>query len=82
MLEIDTSLGGEEDVERRSSILRTMDLETDVLDEMQQWLEKKTLGTHAIAVCYKVNGSKQLKESEIWSDILRLTLFRNRIGID
>ena len=26
-----------------ASILRTMDLETDVLDEMQQWLEKKTL---------------------------------------
>ena len=43
MLRIDTSLGGEEDVEQRASILRTMDLEVDLLDEMQQWLEKKTL---------------------------------------
>ena len=43
MLKLDTSLGGEEDVERRASILRTMDLEIDLLDEMQQWLEKKTL---------------------------------------
>ena len=43
MLRIDTSLGGEEDVEQRASILRTMDLEVDFLDEMQQWLEKKTL---------------------------------------
>ncbi|CAI8408262.1 MAG: Uncharacterised protein [Candidatus Poseidoniaceae archaeon] len=43
MLQLDTSLGGEEEVERRSTILRTMDLDDDLLDEMEQWLSKKTL---------------------------------------
>ena len=43
MLQLDTSLGGEEEVERRSTILRTMDLDNDLLDEMEQWLSKKTL---------------------------------------
>ena len=43
MLQLDTSLGGEEESERRSTILRTMDLDNDLLDEMEQWLSKKTL---------------------------------------
>jgi metal-responsive CopG/Arc/MetJ family transcriptional regulator len=43
MLQLDTSLGGEEETERRSTILRTMDLDDDLLDEMEQWLSKKTL---------------------------------------
>jgi len=43
MLQLDTSLGGEEEAERRSTILRTMDLGNDLLDEMEQWLNKKTL---------------------------------------
>ena len=43
MLQLDTSLGGEEETERRSTILRTMDLDDDLLDEMEQWLRKKTL---------------------------------------
>ena len=43
MLQLDTSLGGEEEAERRSTILRTMDLDNDLLDEMEQWLSKKTL---------------------------------------
>ena len=43
MLQLDTSLGGEEEAERRSIILRTMDLDNDLLDEMEQWLSKKTL---------------------------------------
>ena len=43
MLQLDTSLGGEEETERRSIILRTMDLDEDILDEMEQWLNKKTL---------------------------------------
>ena len=43
MLQLDTSLGGEEETERRSTILRTMDLDNDLLDEMEQWLSKKTL---------------------------------------
>ena len=43
MLQLDTSLGGEEETERRSTILRTMDLDSDLLDEMEQWLSKKTL---------------------------------------
>ena len=43
MFQLDTSLGGEEEVERRSTILRTMDLDNDLLDEMEQWLSKKTL---------------------------------------
>ena len=43
LLQLDTSLGGEEEVERRSIILRTMDLENDLLDEMQDWIEKRTV---------------------------------------
>ena len=43
LLQLDTSLGGEEEVERRSIILRTMDLEKDLLDEMQDWIEKRTI---------------------------------------
>jgi len=43
MLQLDTSLGGEEEVERRSVILRTMDLETDLLDEMEDWIERRTV---------------------------------------
>lgn len=43
MLQLDTSLGGEEEAERRSTILRTMDLDNELLDEMDQWLNKKTL---------------------------------------
>ena len=43
LLQLDTSLGGEEEVERRSIILRTMDLENDLLDEMQDWVEKRTV---------------------------------------
>ncbi|MGB1365599.1 MAG: hypothetical protein ACPG64_04320 [Candidatus Poseidoniaceae archaeon] len=43
MLQLDTSLGGEEEVEGRTTILRTMDLENDLLDEMQHWIDKKTL---------------------------------------
>ena len=43
MLQLDTSLGGEEETENRSTILRTMDLDGDLLDEMQDWLDKKTL---------------------------------------
>ena len=43
MLQLDTSLGGEEEAESRSTILRTMDLDNDLLDEMEQWLSKKTL---------------------------------------
>ena len=31
------------EAERRSTILRTMDLDNDLLDEMEQWLSKKTL---------------------------------------
>ena len=43
MLQLDTSLGGEDEVERRSVILRTMDLESEVLDEMELWINKQTL---------------------------------------
>ncbi len=43
MLQLDTSLGGEDEVERRATILRTMDLDNDLLDEMQYWVDKKTL---------------------------------------
>lgn len=43
MLQIDTSLGGEDEVDRRSVILRTMDLDNDILDEMEQWAHKQTL---------------------------------------
>ena len=43
MLQLDTSLGGEDAVERRSIILRTMDLESEILDEMELWINKRTL---------------------------------------
>ena len=43
MLQLDTSLGGEDEVERRSVILRTMDLENDLLDEMEDWIERRTV---------------------------------------
>ena len=43
MLQLDTSLGGEDEVERRSIILRTMDLESEILDEMELWISKRTL---------------------------------------
>ena len=43
MLQLDTSLGGEDEVERRSVILRTMDLESEILDEMEFWINKRTL---------------------------------------
>ena len=43
MLQLDTSLGGEDEVERRSVILRTMDLESEILDEMELWINKRTL---------------------------------------
>jgi len=43
MLQLDTSLGGEEEVERRSAILRTTDLENDLLDEMEDWIERRTV---------------------------------------
>ena len=43
MLQLDTSLGGEDEVERRSAILRTMELEMDILDEMELWINKRTL---------------------------------------
>ena len=43
MLQLDTSLGGEDEVERRSIILRTMDLESEILDEMEVWINKRTL---------------------------------------
>jgi hypothetical protein len=43
MLQLDTSLGGEDEVERRSAILRTMELEMEILDEMESWINKRTL---------------------------------------
>ena len=43
MLQPDTSLGGEDEVERRSAILRTMELEMEILDEMESWINKRTL---------------------------------------
>lgn len=43
MLQLDTSLGGEDEVEQRSVILRTMDLESEILDEMELWINKRTL---------------------------------------
>ena len=40
---LDTSLGGEEEVEQRTTILQTADLDTDILSEMEEWIEKRTL---------------------------------------
>ena len=40
---LDTSLGGEEEVEQRTTILQTVDLDADILSEMEGWIEKRTL---------------------------------------
>ncbi|MGB1954779.1 MAG: hypothetical protein ACPHUK_04185 [Candidatus Poseidoniaceae archaeon] len=40
---LDTSLGGEEEVEQRTTILQTSDLDAEILSEMEEWIEKKTL---------------------------------------
>ena len=40
---LDTSLGGEEEVEQRTTILQTADLDADILSEMEDWVEKRTL---------------------------------------
>lgn len=40
---LDTSLGGEEEVEQRTTLLQTADLDADILSEMEDWIEKRTL---------------------------------------
>jgi hypothetical protein len=40
---LDTSLGGEEEVEQRTTLLQTVDLDADILSEMEDWIEKRTL---------------------------------------
>ena len=40
---LDTSLGGEEEVEQRTTILQTADMDADILSEMEDWVEKRTL---------------------------------------
>jgi len=40
---LDTSLGGEEEVEQRTTILQTADMDADILSEMEDWIEKRTL---------------------------------------
>ena len=40
---LDTSLGGEEEVEQRTILLQTADLDAEILSEMEDWVEKRTL---------------------------------------
>lgn len=40
---LDTSLGGEDEVEQRTTLLQTADLDADILWEMEDWIEKRTL---------------------------------------
>lgn len=40
---LDTSLGGEGEVEQRTTLLQTADLDADLLSEMEEWIEKRTL---------------------------------------
>ena len=40
---LDTSLGGEEEVEQRTTLLQTVDLDVDILSEMEGWIGKRTL---------------------------------------
>ena len=40
---LDTSLGGEDEVEQRTTLLQTADLDADILSEMEDWIEKRTL---------------------------------------
>jgi len=40
---LDTSLGGEEEVEQRTTLLQTADLDAEILSEMEDWIEKRTL---------------------------------------
>ena len=43
LFNLDTSLGGEEEVEQRTTLLQTVDLDADILSEMEDWIEKRTL---------------------------------------
>jgi hypothetical protein len=43
LFNLDTSLGGEEDVEQRTILLQTADLGTEILSEMEDYIEKRTL---------------------------------------
>ena len=43
LFNLDTSLGGEEDVEQRTILLQTADLDTEILSEMEDYIEKRTL---------------------------------------
>ena len=41
-----------------------MDLDEDILDEMEQWLNKKHYETHVIGACSKLNGTEQLVQEK------------------
>ncbi len=43
LLQLDTSLGGEGEVEHRTNLLRSIELDDQILDEIERWIEKKTI---------------------------------------
>ena len=43
LLQLDTSLGGEGEVEQRTNLLRSVELDDQILDEIERWIEKKTI---------------------------------------
>ena len=43
LFNLDTSLGGEEDIEQRTVLLQTADLDAEILSEMEDYIEKRTL---------------------------------------
>lgn len=43
LFNLDTSLGGEKDIEQRTVLLQTADLDAEILSEMEDYIEKRTL---------------------------------------
>ena len=43
LLQLDTSLGGEGEVEQRTNLLRSVELDNQILDKIESWIEKKTV---------------------------------------
>ena len=69
MLQLDTSLGGEDEVERRSVILRTMDLESEILDEMELWINKRTLRNTRHRRMLQSEWDQAAREGRVDSDL-------------
>ena len=68
ILHLDTSLGGEDEVERRTAILRTLELDDDLLDEMENWIDKKTLRNTRHRRMLQSEWEKAAREGKVEAD--------------